>query len=196
METVFDILTGIGLALAAGIRPFLPGLAAGAFAAANLTIDFDRTDLSFLEAPGWLLALVVVLIAIVVAQRAYGPERTETGPVGMLLVGVSAGIGAVLFAGALADHSGTWWPGLLGGVLFALLAHRATRDLLARTRSRLDDEAASALTIYAEGAALIIAVLSILAPPLSIVALGLLVWLMVGGRRRQGEKYAGLRILK
>ena len=50
--------------------------------------------------------------------------------------------------------------------------------------------------VYADGASLIVAVLAVLAPPLGIVALGFLVWLLVGGRRRQGEKYAGLRILK
>jgi len=36
----------------------------------------------------------------------------------------------------------------------------------------------------------------IAAPPLGLVALGFLVWLLVGGRRRAGEKYAGLRILR
>ena len=48
MDTVFDILTGAGLGAAAGIRPFLPALAAGALASANATIDFDGTDLWFL----------------------------------------------------------------------------------------------------------------------------------------------------
>ena len=196
METVFDILTGIGLALAAGIRPFLPGLAAGAFAAANLTIDFEGTDFSFLESTGWLLALVVALVVFVILGRRMGDERLHAGPLGAVLSGIAIGVGAVLFAGTLADHSDTWWPGLIGGLAFAFLAERATRDLLGRTRSRLDAEAASALTVYAEGAALLIAVLSILAPPLGLVALGFLVWLLLGGRRRQGEKYAGLRILR
>jgi hypothetical protein len=196
MDTVLDILTGIGLASAAGIRPFLPGLAAGALAAADLTIDFEGTDLAFLEGSGWLLALVVALIAVVVAQRAIGPDRAATGPLGVAMLVISAAVGALLFAGALADHSDTWWPGLIGGVACAVLAYRATSHLLARTRARLDDEAAAALTVYAEGVGLLTAVLAILAPPLSLVALGFLVWLLVGTRRRQGEKYAGLRILR
>ena len=69
MDTVFDILTGAGLAAAAGIRPFLPGLAAGALASADFLIDFDGTDLAFLEAPGWLLGIVVALIVVVLLQR-------------------------------------------------------------------------------------------------------------------------------
>jgi hypothetical protein len=196
METLFDILTGIGLASAAGIRPFLPGLAAGAFAAANLTIDFEGTDLAFLEAPGWLLALVAVLVVAVLLQRRLGPEAVESGPLGAALGGIALGVAAVLFAGALADHTGTWWPGLVGGLACGYLAERATRDLLTRTRARLDPGAREALVVYADGVSLLVAVLSILAPPLGIVALGFLVWLLVGGRRRQGEKYAGLRILR
>jgi Domain of unknown function (DUF4126) len=196
METVFDILTGIGLACAAGIRPFLPGLVAGAFAVANLTIDFEGTDLRFLEAPGWLLALVVVLVIAIILQRRLGAERLEHGPLGAVLGGIAIGVAAVLFAGALADHSETWWPGLLGGVACALLAERATSDLLRRTRSRLDPDARDALTVYADGVSLIVAVLAVVAPPLSLVALGFVIWLLIGGRRRQGEKYAGLRILR
>ena len=195
MDTVLDILTGIGLGCAAGIRPFLPGLAAGAFAAADLTIDFEQTDLAFLEGTGWLLALVVGLVAVVLAQRTMG-ERAHTGPLATVLLIVSAGIGALLFAGALADHSDTWWPGLVGGVACAVLGYLATSDLLARTRSRLDAEAAAALDVYAEGIALVTAILAILAPPLSLVALGGLAWLLLGSRRRKGEKYAGLRILR
>jgi hypothetical protein len=38
--------------------------------------------------------------------------------------------------------------------------------------------------------------LSILFPPLAILVIGGLVWLLAGSRRREGEKYAGLRILR
>ena len=38
--------------------------------------------------------------------------------------------------------------------------------------------------------------LSILFPPLALFVIGALVWLLAGGRRREGEKYAGLRILR
>jgi hypothetical protein len=39
-------------------------------------------------------------------------------------------------------------------------------------------------------------VLSVLAPPVGPIALILLLWLLVAGRRREGQKYAGLRILR
>ena len=196
MDTLLDILTGAGLGAAAGIRPFLPALAAGAMASADALIDFDGTDLSFLERPGWLLAVVVALLVFTVLQRRMGSEGLEASPYGAALAGIGVGVGALLFAGALADHSDTWWPGLLGGIACALLAERAVRMLLRRTRARLDPSAREALTLYADGAALLLAVLAILLPPVSVVALGFLVWLLLGGRRRAGEKYAGLRILK
>ena len=196
MDTLLDILTGLGLGAAAGIRPFLPALVAGAFASADLLIDFSGTDLAFLEAPGWLLAVVIVLILASLIQRRMGAEQMEAGPVGAALGGIALGIAALLAAGALADHSDTWWPGLIVGLAAALLAQAAVRDLFRRTRARLDHDAAQALTLYAEGAALVTAILAIVAPPLSLAAVGFLVFLLVGGRRREGEKYAGLRILR
>ncbi|MDQ5808305.1 MAG: hypothetical protein M3320_06470, partial [Actinomycetota bacterium] len=70
------------------------------------------------------------------------------------------------------------------------------RDLLRRTRSRLDPDAREALTVYADGASLVLAALAIVAPPVSAIALAALAWLLFSGRRREGEKYAGLRILR
>jgi hypothetical protein len=65
-----------------------------------------------------------------------------------------------------------------------------------RTRSRLDPKAGEALTLYADGSALLLAVLAILVPPVSVIAIGFLIALLLRGRRREGEKYAGLRILR
>jgi hypothetical protein len=196
VDTLLDILTGAGLGAAAGIRPFLPAMLAGAAASADLLIDFSGTDLSFLEEAGWLLAVVLVLIAFVLVQRRMGGEALDESPLGAALGGLALGVGALLFAGALADHSETWWPGLIGGVLCALLAQVTVRDLLRRTRARLDPDAREALTVYADGASLLLAALAILVPPVSVIALAALAWLLISGRRRAGEKYAGLRILR
>jgi Domain of unknown function (DUF4126) len=196
MDTAFAILTGIGLGAAAGIRPFLPALVAGAFASADVFIDFDGTDLKFLEQFGWLFAIVVALIAFTLVQRRMTSEGLDNSPVGAALAGLALGVGALLFAGALADESDVWWPGLIAGIVCALVAQVAVRDLLRRTRARLDPEAREALTLYADGVSLVVAVLAIVAPPLSVIALAAFVWLLISGRRREGEKYAGLRILR
>ncbi len=78
----------------------------------------------------------------------------------------------------------------------AALAAAAARTILGRVRRRLDREAAAALPIYAEGAGLVLAGASVLFPPLALVGLVGLALLLVRSRRREGEKYAGLRILR
>jgi hypothetical protein len=63
-------------------------------------------------------------------------------------------------------------------------------------RARLDASAAKALPLYAEGMAILLAVLSVLLPPVGPIGLALLLWLLVAGRGRGEQKYAGLRILR
>ena len=72
----------------------------------------------------------------------------------------------------------------------------AVRALFLRTRARLEPDARAAPAPLPNATALLLAALAILAPPLSLLALGFLAWLLLGGRRRTAEKYAGLRILR
>ena len=196
MDLFLVICQGVGLALAAGIRPFLPALLAGAAASADLLVDFSGTDYAFLEGPGFLLAVTVALIAVVTLERRIGEERIEAGPYGAALAGIALGIGALLFAGSLEDEGYAALAGLAGGIACAAVASAAIRALFRRTRARLDTDARAALPLYANATALLLAALAILLPPLSLLAFGLLAWLLLGGRRREGEKYAGLRILR
>jgi len=191
MKLILDILQGMGLASAAGVRPFLPVLAAGAFASADIGVDFDHTAFAFLESPIFLLAVAIAMVLTFVFRA-----RLDTPAGAAALSGVAIGFGAILFAATLDDRNAVWWPGLIGGLLCAALASAAVRDLFLRTRARLDREAAAALPIYAEAVAVVLAALAILIPPISIVAVVFFVWLLAGGRRREGEKYAGLRILR
>jgi hypothetical protein len=191
MKLLIDILQGMGLAAAAGLRPFLPTLVAGAFATADVGVDYDGTAFSFLEAPVFLLAVAIVMVVTFLLRA-----RLETSTGSAALQGIAIGLGAILFAATLDDRHAVWWPGLIAGLLVAALAATAVRDLFGRVRTRLDGEAAAALPIYAEGIAVAVAALAILIPPISVVAVGFLVWLLLGGRRREGEKYAGLRILR
>jgi hypothetical protein len=190
------ILQGAGLAAACGIRPFLPALLAGALASANLGVDFEHTDYSFLEEPGFLLAVVVALIASVVLERRRGEDVFGGGPSGAAVAGIGIGLGALLFAGSLADEHHAAWPGLLAGIACATLSQVSTRGLFARAAGRLDEQARAALPLYADASSLALAGLAVLAPPVSIVALGFFAWLLLGARRRAGEKHAGLRVLR
>ena len=192
MRLLLDILQGAGLAGAAGIRPFLPALVAGAFARGDLLIDYEGTSFSFLEQPGWLLALVLAVGIVGFFERRGVAEV----PLQSALAGIGIGLGALLFAATLDDRFDIWWPGVIAGGLCAALAGAATRSLLTRTRTRLDPAARAALPVYAEAMALVLAALTVVIAPISIVALGFFAFLLAKGRRREGEKYAGLRILK
>ncbi|HWC25703.1 MAG TPA: DUF4126 family protein [Solirubrobacteraceae bacterium] len=192
MQLLIDILQGAGLAAAAGVRPFLPALVAGALASADVGVDYEDTPFAFLEQPVWLLIVAVALLAAVVLAR----RTAIAGPLDSALQGLGIGLGALLFAATLAENTDVWWPGLLAGGLCAALAAAATRSLLLRVRARLDADARTALPIYFEGTAVLLAGLSVVAAPISVLALGFFAFLLRGGRRREGEKYAGLRILR
>ena len=191
MKLLLDIMQGMGVSAATGLRPFLPTLLVGALAADDLGVDFDGTDFSFLESPWFLLAITLALVVTTLLR-----SRFETPAGEAALGGIGLGLGALLFAGTLDDRYATWWPGLLAGLGCAFIAQQGARSLITRTRARLDAEAAGALFLYTESAALVLAGLSVLVPPISVLAIAFFIWLRLGGRRREGEKYAGLRILR
>lgn len=192
MKLLLDILQGAGLAAAAGIRPFLPTLVGGGLAAGDLGIDFEGTQYEFLEQAWFLMLMAIGLVFTVLMAKWIADNATLSAAI----AGIGAGLGGVMFAGSLADHGYTAWPGLVGGLACAALAQAAARDLHQRVSGRLDAQARGALPIYFDGAAMALAGLSVLAPPVSILGVALLAWLLLGGRRREGEKYAGLRILR
>jgi hypothetical protein len=137
-----------------------------------------------------------VMVLTLVVQRRLGAEAVESGPLGAAIGGIAIALGALLFAATLADHGYDAWPGLIAGVAFAAMAQLAVRTLFARVRARLDKGAREALVLYQDGSSLVGAALAVLVPPVSIVLVGFLGWLLAGGRRRADEKYAGLRILR
>jgi uncharacterized membrane protein len=196
VHLLFDIFQGIGIAAAVGIRPFLPALVVGALAAGNVEIHFKGTSLAFLQSAWFLLVLVVLAILLAVAERRLGRKRLDTRPMWGTLALAGAILGALLFAGSLARGHYSEVPGFIGGVVCAVIGVAATRPLFARVRARLDAEAAAAVPLYAEGLGIVLAALSVIAPPVGIIGLLLLLWLLAGGRRREGQKYAGLRILR
>ncbi|MDA0162028.1 DUF4126 family protein [Solirubrobacter ginsenosidimutans] len=196
MDYLLDLLQGLGIAAAIGIRPFLPTLLVGALAAGDLGIDFDGTDFSFLEKTPFLLVIVILVAVFNIIDRRRGADTSVPGPVTALLLACSLVLGALLASASIADGSDTWWPGIPIGVAAASLGFLSARSLFGRVSARLDAETAKALPLYAEGMALLGAGLSVLLPPLAILFVAALAWLLIGGRRREGEKYAGLRILR
>jgi hypothetical protein len=196
VHLAFDIFQGIGIAIGLGIRPFIPALAVSALASGDVQIHFNHGDYSFLQSTPFLLAVVLCAVAVAVIERQLSPESNNRELFENVLLAAGLVLAALLFAGALAQHHHAAWPGWLGGIACALLAAAASRPLFGRVRARLDRQAANAIILYAEASALLVAVLAAVAPPVGPVALLLVLWLSLAGRRREGQKYAGLRILR
>ncbi len=193
MHLAFDIFQGLGIAAAVGVRPFAPALAVCALAAGNVEIHFNHTDYSFLQSGPFLLALAVLAILLLLAERQTTLDR---GPSAVVLGLAGLALGALLFAGSLARGHYAVWPGFVAGVLCAAVGFAASGPLLRRVRARLDESGAATLPLYVEAAALLFAALSVVAPPVGIIVIASLAWLLWAGRRRDQQKYAGLRILR
>ncbi|HMS61460.1 MAG TPA: DUF4126 family protein [Solirubrobacteraceae bacterium] len=192
MKLLLDILQGLGLSQAAGIRPFLPALVAGGAARADLLIDFEGGPFAFMESPWWLAALAALALGALIIRN----EITRHPPLAAAFQGLALGMGALLFSGVLSGDGYTWWPGIPAGLAGAWLSMTAMQDLFDRAGTRLDEQARAHLPVYGEAIAVALAALSILAPPVALVSAGFFAWLIIGGRRRRGEKHAGLRVLR
>jgi hypothetical protein len=195
LDLFLAISQGTGHALATGVRPFLPPLVAGALARADAGLDFSGSDYAFLESAPFLAAMVGVA-AVGVATERLGLTRVF----GVLLLVVAVGVGAFEFAGSLAGEGHRSEAGLAAGAVCALLAYLAAASFFGRAHARLaarnEGGSASYLSLYAEIAALCLAALAILVPPISYLALAFCAWVLIERRRRAARKYEGLRVLR
>jgi len=192
MKLLLDILQGLGLSQAAGIRPFLPALVAGGAARANVLIDFEGGPFAFMEDPWWLAALAAAALIALILRN----EVTKDAYLSAAFQGLAMGMGALLFCAVLSGDGYVWWPGIPAGLAGAWLSGTAVQDLFGRAATRLDEQASAHLPVYAEALAVVLAALSVVAPPVALVSAGFFAWLIIGGRRRKGEKHAGLRVLR
>jgi Domain of unknown function (DUF4126) len=188
MTLFLHICTGLGLALAAGIRPFTPALVAGALARGDVLFDFKGTHYAFLQSPWFLLVVALGFGACAILRGRATRELVATAGIAL---------GGLLFAAILAAHHDAAWPGLIGGILAGGLATLASRPVLRGASERLADGAARfAVLLYADAAALVLAAACWFAGPLALVALAFLGRLAWVQRGKGPPRFAGLRVLR
>ena len=202
MHLVFDIFQGLGVAAAIGVRPFLPALVTAVLAAGDVEISFHHTKVHFLQQPAFLIVLVVAIVVLALVERRMTglKGRLAERPLTVVLGLCALALGALFCGGAFARyHHGlhhTLWIGVVVGIVAAALGVAATRPLFSRVRARLDTEAGGVLPFVTDGIAALAAALSVVAPPVGVIVVLALLWLLIAGRGRSDRKYAGLRILR
>lgn len=114
----------------------------------------------------------------------------------------AAPLGVIACGAALNGEDEALWPALPVGLLGAGLAATVSRDVAAgaarRQRGSADAgaQAPTGVTAIVVVSAVVVAALSLVVPPFSLVALLALAWLSLSRRRREERKHEGLRVLR
>jgi hypothetical protein len=194
MDLFLAISQGVGTSLAAGVRAFLAPLMVGVLARANVGVNFEGTEYEFLESIVWLAILLSLIVGAWLIERSDIPVSPATWAI------AGAAIGGVLFAGSLAERDYTSELGLFAGALAALIGFAAARVFLGGAEERLsargESDAGTTLSLIADAAVLAVTALAVLVEPSAYLAVAFCAWVLVVRRRRAGQKYEGLRILR
>jgi hypothetical protein len=132
-------------------------------------------------------------LGLALAAGAFAGASGRDGAIGALLLGAAMIGGGALFGWSLDQEDHTAWPGFIAGAVCAALAFAVVRGIAAGALARGGDAYSGALIALA---ALVLAALSLVVSPVSLVALAALGWLWAGRSRRESRKYEGLRTLR
>lgn len=209
MDLFLAICQGLGLALAIGIGGPIAALYASMMGALEAGFNPDGTDYSFITATWFLVTLLAIAVLDVVAR---GREFARLPVVALLAVA-----GGLAFAASLAEEGETAWPGLILGALVtgatAYVASGVLDGAIRRAKAAgggrrgigrdtggdqvpAEVDAANVLIIGFAIAGIVVATLALFLPPVSLLAAIVIIAVGLGRRRKQGEKYEGLRILR
>jgi hypothetical protein len=165
-------------------------------------IDFTGTDWSWMESWIFLGILAAIYILFWAMDRKGDSEVIRPGgramEAGTPYPLFCALAGALLFAGSLADGGETSWPGLIAGAAAGFVGYLAFGRLFMRANQRLlaAGDPGVVLGLGRDLATVALSVLCVLVDPIGYAVLAVAIVLIFTARRREGEKYEGLRILR
>ena len=198
---MLEILTGTGLAAAAGLNAYIPLLLMGIAG----RIDWIQLPSGWLWLENeWVMVILGVLFIIeIVADKVPAVDSVND----WIQTAVRPASGGIVFAGGIGTStvavddpgnffsSGAWIPVVIGIVL-ALLMSLAKSAVRPVANIATGGAAAPALSTAEDGASVVLVILAIVAPVLVLIALGLVilcfVMLLRRMRRRRRERMSQL----
>ncbi len=171
--SAYLLLTGLGLATAAGLNAYIPLLVAGGlahFGVIQLTSPYNLLA-------GWpaLTILAVLLVIEIVADKVPAVDSVND----VIQTVIRPASGAVLFAGAL-DSYGEWGQavGLIAGLLTAGSVHAAKSSVRPVANVGTAGVAAPVLSVVEDVFSVALSFVAILLPLLVVVFLGFFVYVL------------------
>jgi hypothetical protein len=134
-------------------------------------------------------------IGLALAAGMLGGALGRTDGLGRLLTAFAAAGGAALFAVSLSGSDHPAWPGIPVGAILGVIAYVVARDIVVGASQRTES---GGLTIpgFVVLSAFVLAGLSLVLAPVSLVALAAVIYLALARRSRAQRKYEGLRVLR
>lgn len=190
---MLEILTGTGLAAAAGLNAYIPLLIMGIAG----RIDWIQLPNGWLWLENeWVMVILGVLLVIeIVADKVPAVDSVND----WIQTVVRPASGGIVFAGGIGTStvavddpgtffsSGAWIPVVIGIVL-ALLMSLAKSAVRPVANLATGGAAAPALSTAEDGASIVLVILAIVAPILVLIALGLMLFAFVTLIRRVRRK--------
>ena len=167
----------------------------------NAGVDFTGTDWAWMESwifIGILAALYIAFFVIDSTGKSElirpGGRAMELGPYRFLC----AIAGALMFAGTLADHGHTAWPGLVAGAVIGFIGFLSLGLLFMRANARVfaTGDPGVVLGLGRDALTIALTVICVLADVVGYAVFAAALVLLFTARRREGEKYEGLRVLR
>jgi hypothetical protein len=198
MDLLLAICQAIGIGIAVGIGGPVVALFVAFMASIEAGIDPRGTDWDFLGESWFIAVLLAANIVGVYLDRSASESARRS-----FHVFIAGAFGAVAGAASLAEQGEPAILGLVLGLLAGVGSGLVAYDILAGARRRAgasgkgDTKATAAtLELIFAAAGILVALLALFVSPLALLGLVGLAVLAAGRRRRAGEKYEGLRVLR
>ena len=209
MEIVLALGLGIGLASVAGVRAFLPLMAALSIV---IGAGFGNPPVSFMQINNWLsIPVIVALILLLVLESVLDKFAATERLLNWVLVPVRAVSGAAVFAIMVVDRDpsallgpmstfryaglSALAPYLVAGAVIAGVVAVLKVILRPLARDASSGVSTSFLSFIEDAVGLVGGVLALFVPFLPVLLVAFLLFFYARIRKRRGRKFGGLRIL-